>query len=68
MKLTEFRTELENLLGRARRGCGDGACQVDPKTGLVTNGGCRCRPRDFADALRGLADLVERDGRHRPWS
>lgn len=53
---------LEDTLAQLKRGCSDGGCCIAPKNrgGQHTNGGCRCRPRDFArdfaEVARQLAE------------
>lgn len=62
MPLSDFRNEIEQLYNELRFGCGDGGCTIKQPTGMHTNGGCRCKPRDFSRTLLWLAEEMENYG------
>ena len=39
-------------------GCGNHGCVINPPTGLATNGGCMCYPRQIARRLRHLVEYA----------
>lgn len=39
-------------------GCGDTSCEVRTPSGMATNGGCRCDPREVRWALRYFKRLA----------
>ena len=66
MTLPEFQQTIRALHLWAENGCGDGGCVIKKPSGMVTNGGCRCRPQDFTSALLDIGLDVEKLGR-RNW-
>jgi hypothetical protein len=60
--LCEFKEEMRKLNEWAQHGCTNGDCQIEKRTGMVTNGSCVCSPNAFAEHLLYLACRLDKHG------
>lgn len=67
MKLPDLQKELIELSKHSQLGCGDGGCQIRKPTGMHTNGGCQCSPKQFQVALLHLAEQLDCYGKYKRW-
>lgn len=58
--LNDFKESIENLNRQVQNGCGNHGCIIKKPSGMATNGGCTCSPRQISRYLRFIADAVDR--------
>lgn len=59
-KLSDLQQDVEGLAFQLENGCGNRGCVIKEPIGMVTNGGCKCTPRQIKTKLMNLSAVVER--------
>jgi len=68
-KLHNLQQDVERLANRLKNGCRNHGCVIKEPTGMATNGGCKCTPRQVLNDLIDLACIIERmDNRGASWT
>jgi hypothetical protein len=59
-KLQDLQQDVERLANRLKNGCRNHGCVIKEPTGMATNGGCKCTPRQVMDEMLNLTCAIER--------
>lgn len=59
-KLQDLQEDIQRLATKLKDGCGDGGCIIKKPSGMHTNAGCRCTPRQIQNHLLELASMIDR--------
>lgn len=59
-KLQDLQEDIQTLADQLKNGCRDGGCVIKKPSGMHTNAGCRCTPRQIQDRMLELASMIDR--------